>query len=421
MTKLTDTIPDIRFSFEHLTVAPTKALQEKLETVINENPSEFKEVNWITDSRAYNVSSLKNKKFENNNICKTLDENNELANCVKDVLKGILSKDIKLDEDLINYVMSETTTTSLNNDISDNNISNIPNNDSDNDNSDDDSNENNDFSNENSKTNINNENIYSSYFNSSNILNDELETFSSIKQPGDLTTYSIVPGRLISYHTICEMSKAISRQRLTLPKKDESIKFAEEREKVKLRQELEKYMKLNQINSDLQSCFNVDIEQMTLKQLQTYSSEARQMYEKLKIMDVILEGIDGVDKIQQTVFKDGIKIPGTKKAIKVNNVGVAVKSVLFDKNKPMYVAFGNLIDKYNLRVSDELLAAMTLISSIYKNVEIVDVADKKKNNDEDDEDDEDEEENNDESEDDEEEDNDDDKKDNDDDEDDDEK
>ena len=91
-----------------------------------------------------------------------------------------------------------------------------------------------------------------------------------------------------------------------------------------------------------------------------------------------------MDKVQSTIFKDGIKIPGTKKAIKLNNIGGALKETIFNKKSSMYVVTDNLIDRYNLRVSDELMAGLALVNTIIKTATIVDVKDKK-NKDSDDE------------------------------------
>ena len=368
MNKFTDTVPDIRFSFNHLKVAPTKMLQEKLEYEINKNPAEFRDVNWVTDSRTYNVSSLKNKKFENVSIGKHLDDNAELANYVKDVLKGI-SSEVKLDPELVNYVSTPTSSTSNvenQQEITTSNDTKISDLIGESDENDSDDSEDSD----NSK----NANSYYSYLNEYP-KTSEIETFDTFKTLDDSTMYSLIPGRLISFHSACEIAKAVSRVRLTLPKKDDSIKYAEERERLKLRAELLKYMKLSQVHAELEPTFNVDIEQMTLKQLQTYSTEARELYEKMKITDVLMNGIDGIDKIQSTVFKNGIKIPGTKKVMKINNLAGAFKEVLINNQRAVYVAYENLIEKYNLRVSDELLTGLELLSTIFKTVEITDVED----------------------------------------------
>ena len=104
-------------------------------------------------------------------------------------------------------------------------------------------------------------------------------------------------------------------------------------------------MKLTKIKTDLSSNFTLDVDEMSLKQLQYYSNEARNMYEKIKTTQIIIDGIDVADKVQSTVFKNGIKIPGTKKAIKLNNIGGALKEAVFDKKAPLYVAYENLIEK----------------------------------------------------------------------------
>jgi hypothetical protein len=210
-------------------------------------------------------------------------------------------------------------------------------------------------------------------------MNETFENEMKYVDTDDVTTYSTESGRLLSYQALCDLTKAIARSRLTVNMhKDESIAYAEERERLKLKEELHKYMKLSDINNELESNFNVDVDNMSLKQLQYYSNEAKNIYEKLKITHIILQGANGIDGIQSTLFKDGVKIPGTKKALKLNNIGGALKSAVFDKKSPLYVAYENLIEKYKLRVSDELLTGLTFLNTIFKNVEIVDVKNTKK-------------------------------------------
>ena len=380
MTKTTDSIPDIRFSFNHIKpFANNRELFSKLETTIYNNVDNFRDVDWIHDCRSNNIASLKKYKIEGVGIKKELDDNKPLADYTKDILKEI-NKEVRMDSDLVKYINEETedknaqdggsqqneNVNDLIGDSSDDEDSNINvNTNADNQDDDSDSND-----------------IYSRYSKHSSINRPDFDDFSQemkFVDTDDVTTYTVVPGRLLSYQAVCDLTKAIARSRLTVNiKKDDSIKYAEERERLKLKQELERYMKMSQIKTDLESNFNVDIDEMSLKQLQYYSAEAKSLFERHKTTELIINGIDVVDKVQSTVFKDGIRIPGTKKAIKFNNIGGALKETIFNRKSSMYVVTDNLIEKYNLHVSDELMAGLALVNTIIKNASIVDIKDKKK-------------------------------------------
>ena len=382
MPKKTDLIPDIRFSFNHIKpFANNRELFSKLETIIYNNVNNFRSVDWIRDCRSNNISSLKKRKIEGVPVKKSLNDIRPLAEYTKNILKEI-NKEVRLDSDLskfINEDVSDSNQTGGNSNSQSNNSQNEDLNESDliGDSEEDDEEDEN-------ETGDNQDDVYSQYSSYHSSSKHDFDDFSQemkFVDTDDVTTYTVVPGRLLSYQAVCELTKAIARSRLTVNiKKDDSIKYAEERERLKLKQELERYMKMTQIKADLSSNFNVDIDEMSLKQLQYYSGEAKALYERLKTTQIIIDGIDVVDKVQSTVFKDGIKIPGTKKAIKFNNIGGALKETIFNKQSSMYVATDNLIEKYNLHVSDELLAGLALLNTIFKSASIVDVKDKKKKN-----------------------------------------
>ena len=392
MTKATDLIPDIRFNFNYIKpFSNNRQLFSKLEDTIYTNINNFREVDWVHDSRAYNISNLNKLTIQGIPIKRKLDDIKPLADYTKDILKEI-NREVNMDKDLVKFINEDTpindspptepinTISGSNNLNTNTNIENLIGSSDDNDDDDDD--DDNDY-------------IYSkSGIKASDTFGDFNEEMKFV-DTDDVTTYTIIPGRLLSYQAVCDLTKAIARSRLTMNmKKDDSIKYAEERERMKLKQELERYMKMTQIKHELESNLTADIDELSLKQLQYYSGEAKALYERLKTTHILGEGIDCIDKVQSTIFKDGIKIPGTKKAIKLNGVGEAIKTTLFDKKSPVYVATDNLIDKYNLHVSDEFLACLSILNTIFKSASIVDVKDKKKNSetsDNDEEDDEDEE------------------------------
>ena len=189
----------------------------------------------------------------------------------------------------------------------------------------------------------------------------------------DITTYNIIPGKMLSYGDVCKLTLAISRTQLSnVIQKDESIIFAEEREKSKLKEEMQKYMKLSDIDAEMKANFKIDIDNMSLKQLQYYSAECKKIYEKLKIIHVTKQGIDLFDAGYNFVFPKGIKIPGSKKVVKLNKFGESLKKAVFDRNSPFLIGFENMTEKYNLHISDEFLTVCTILGTIAKNIEISD-------------------------------------------------
>ena len=276
MSKITDSIPDIRFSFNHIKpFANNRELFSKLETTIYNNISNFRSVDWIRDCRSFNIASLKGLKIEGVSVKKSLDDIKPLADYTKNILKEI-HKEVRMDKDLVEFINQsapesqstqdeETNNTNATDTSKTENVENLiggSSDDSDSDDADDD-------------------NLYSSQYSKRYGKSDFDDFGQEMKfvDTDDVTTYTVVPGRLLSYQAVCELTKAIARSRLTVNiKKDDSIKYAEERERLKLKQELERYMKMTQIKTDLESNFNVDIDEMSLKQLQYYSTEAKALF-----------------------------------------------------------------------------------------------------------------------------------------------
>lgn len=355
MNKVNELI-DARFAFtyDRLSNAGT---QINLKRYMKEHSEDFRGVNWIEDSRCYNVPNLKYIKVFNKNINKRLEDNGEIMKYVIKYFNN-LDSEVRLDDNLKNYIKShgspligggnDTIKINYPQDFKSEFINSI------------------EESHQTQKLNTA-EDINMNYNISSKSNYNFIDT-------NDISTYSLASDHQLSYEDVCKLTIAIARSKLTLSNnyKDETVLQAEEQKRIKLREELNKYMKLSQIASEIKSSYNADINDLNLKQLEYYSTEAKKMYEKLKVVHLVSQGVDGFDKVYNTVFKNGIKIPSTNKSIKINNIGGALKQVIFDRKSPFYVGFENLLEKYHVNVSDEFLAITLLGSTIIKNIEIVD-------------------------------------------------
>ena len=354
MNKVNNLI-DARFAFIYDRLS-NNTTQINLKKYMKEHANDFREVNWIEDSRCYNVPNLKYIKVFNKNINKRLEDNGEIMKYVVKFFNN-LDSEVRLDDNLNNYIKSHdssliggdnTIKTNYTQDLKSEFINSV------------------EESHQNQKLNSP-EDININYNISSKSNYNFIDT-------NDISTYSLASDHQLSYEDVCKLTIAIARSKLTLSNnyKDETVLQAEEQKRIKLREELNKYMKLSQIASEIKSSYNADINDLNLKQLEYYSTEAKKMYEKLKVVHLVSQGVDGFDKVYNTVFKNGIKIPSTNKSIKINNIGGALKQVIFDRKSPFYVGFENLLEKYHVSISDEFLAITLLGSTIIKNIEIVD-------------------------------------------------
>lgn len=408
MTKESDRIIDIRFLFDNDNPCNDQQLEYELQEYLENHPSDFKAYDWVEDSKCYNVPNLLDKRLFNQSIPQKLVDNTKLSKYVFNFFKQNQS-DIPLDEDLVSFIETGSIELSY--------ISSIQTDD-------DKPNDSNIISNEQIQTDdLTSDTKFSGGLgiitndNSLNLNNKpEVNTKTEPIEPNDIdlvkpnnlnqihrtdlnqihkvetqsitpvkdstlfdnqlvsdVSYSVMSDKQLSYQDVCRLTLSIARLKLTSSNyQDESVIYAEEREKTKLREQIQKYMKLSQVTAELGANLNVDIDNMNLKQLQFYNVEAKKIYEKMKVIHLVSQGIDGADKVYSVVFKEGIKIPGTNKSVKLNNIGESLKQAIFDRRSPFYVGFENLIEKYNLSVSDELLAVFTLAGTLIKNVEIVD-------------------------------------------------
>lgn len=186
----------------------------------------------------------------------------------------------------------------------------------------------------------------------------------------DMAPYNLMSGKLLNYNDVCRITLNISRTQLSVVMtKDENMVFMEEREKTKLRQELDKYMK----NIDIQKNFtNIDLDQLNLKQLQYYTNQCKDVFESLKVIDAAQKGLEVFDFGYHTFFPNGIRI-SKRKVVKLDGTAAAFNEVLFDRNSTAPISFKNVVDKYNIHVSDEMNTFMNIIGKLVKRIKIEDI------------------------------------------------
>ena len=272
-----------------------KECLSKLKEYIYNNINDFKNINWITDSRCYNIPL---KKAFNEDITKSLSDNELLCYYTSSFLNNINQKLSKpLNNDLMKFIMTKTQKPEIN--IVNESIS----------------------GGNTKKENIiepieeDEETMDDNQFNLNYSFNSEAPMV--YKSNNDLCSYDIRQNKTLMYQEVCELTLNLARSQLqNIIKKDESVLFAESREKNRLITELNKYLK----NSEISTKLNLQPDNLSITQLQQSLEQAKELYDTIKVTHVIEKGLDLFNLGYTYIFPEGIKIPKKNKAIKLNGV-----------------------------------------------------------------------------------------------------
>lgn len=320
----------------------------KLKEYILHNIDDFKNIDWITDSRCYNIPL---KKAFNEDITKSLSDNELLCYYASNFLNNINQKLSKpLNNDLLKFIANKIQKPEINivnESISGSNVikENIA-----------------------EPLNENDEVIDENQFNLN--YNFDSEAPMIYKSNNDLCSYDIRQNKTLMYQEVCELTLNLARSQLqNIIKKDESVLFAESREKNRLITELNKYLK----NSEISTKLNLQPDNLSITQLQQSLEQAKELYDTIKVTHVIEKGLDLFNLGYTYVFPEGIKIPKKNKAIKLNGVTGTFKQLLFDRTSPLNIAFKNILEKHHISISDEFVVGLSSIEAILKKIEIVDI------------------------------------------------
>ena len=326
-----------------------KECLSKLKEYIYHNINDFKNIDWITDSRCFNIPL---KKAFNEDISKSLSDNKLLCYYTSSFLNNINQKLSKpINNELLKFVTSRTQKPEIN--IVDESISG---------------------------GNIIKENTIETEDEIKEVLDEnqfnlnysfDSEAPMIYKSNNDLCSYDIRQNKTLMYQEVCELTLNLARSQLqNIIKKDESVLFAESREKNRLITELNKYLK----NSEISTKLNLQPDNLSITQLQQSLEQAKELYDTIKVTHVIEKGLDLFNLGYTYIFPEGIKIPKKNKAIKLNGVTGTFKQLLFDRTSPLNIAFKNILEKHHISISDEFVVGLSSVEAILKKIEIVDIS-----------------------------------------------
>ena len=351
-----DFLSDSRFNYtyDNPFVGPTrKDCLERLKEYIINNIESFKSVDWISDSRCFNIPL---QKAFGEEITKSLSDNERLCYYTSNFLNNINSKLSKpLIPKLAQYASSHLDKPVEEVEAENNNEEEVE-----------------EIIKEIKQEETNNE---EPYFESNESFINYQQLPNKHSSSLNMFSYDARQGKTLTYEEVCNLTLNLARSQLqNIIKKDESVIFAESREKNRLITELNKYLK----NSEIATKLNLHPDNLTIPQLQQSLEQAKDLYNTIKVTHVIEKGLDLFNLGYTYAFPNGIKIPRKNKAIKLNGITGTFKQLLFDRTSPLNIAFKNILEKHHISISDEFVVGLSSLEAIMKKVEIVDIVPEKK-------------------------------------------
>lgn len=200
------------------------------------------------------------------------------------------------------------------------------------------------------------------------------EKFSYNRTSG-LTNYDITTNKLLSYDDVRRLTTNIARSELTpVVQKEEYKMKLEEQKRLELQEEINQYRKIRDIGALTQD----DISEMNLTQLTELAKAYKKAYDEKKLYTVFKKGGNILTTITSTVFPNGIRIgkdakTGNERYIRMKGALKEITNQIFDNSSVQGHAFGNLLKKANITISDSVLAIISIFETMISNVQVVEV------------------------------------------------
>ncbi len=200
------------------------------------------------------------------------------------------------------------------------------------------------------------------------------EKFSYNRTSG-LTNYDITTNKLLTYDDVRRLTTNIARSELTpVVQKEEYKMKLEEQKRLELQEEINQYRKIRDIGALTQD----DISEMTLTQLTELARAYKKAYDEKKLYTVFKKGGNILTTITSTVFPNGIRIgkdeqTGNERYIQMKGAVKEITNQIFDNSSVQGHAFGNLLKKANINISDSVLAIISIFETMISNIQVVEV------------------------------------------------
>lgn len=200
------------------------------------------------------------------------------------------------------------------------------------------------------------------------------EKFSYSRTAG-LTNYDITTNKPISYSDLRLLTVNIARSELAPIVNNEGYKLKlEEQKRLELQDAIKQYRQIREIGALTQD----DISTMNITQLTELVREYKKAYDNKKLYTVFKKSGNIIGTITSTVFPNGIRIgrneeTGDERYIQMKGVIKEITNQIFDNSSVQGYAFGNLLKKSNINISDSVLAVISIAETLISNIQVVEV------------------------------------------------
>ena len=191
--------------------------------------------------------------------------------------------------------------------------------------------------------------------------------------------YDPTTDKKLDYNEVCELCLSIARTYNNMNDniKDPSVVAIEQKRRRDLIANITRYRK----NRDIAAmCSDDDITKYSIEQLETLLGECVRRHNQLKLKKVSKDTLDILGKGYDVIFPLGIPI-GKGRHLTFNGVGDEIIKELHNPSSAAGLAYDNIINEYNINISDKWSILAAIGSILIKNVHVT--TEKKDDDDED--------------------------------------
>lgn len=180
--------------------------------------------------------------------------------------------------------------------------------------------------------------------------------------------YDASNDKKLDYREVCELclSIATTYKANNLAIKDPAIVAIENKRRRELLNKIQKYRRHREIQA---ICSDDDISKMSIEQLETLATEYDSKFGQLKLKEVTKQALSTGSKVYDMIFPRGIPIGGDRH-LNFNGLGDGIIKELYNTTSTIGLAFDNIIQKHDIKISDELTVGLALATLILQNVTV---------------------------------------------------
>ena len=183
------------------------------------------------------------------------------------------------------------------------------------------------------------------------------------------TTYDITNNKTLTYTAIRNLCLALAKESLIKvdQRSPDEIRLERTR-KNELMAEICRYRCCKYIGT----AYDEDCTNMSITELENYLKNIKRYHDELKVREVLSGACEILSQGYGTIFPNGIPITQTK-AVKFDGLSDEILNTLLSPTTTTGISFANILNKYNIRITDELCSLTAILKALVSKCKVVDI------------------------------------------------